>query len=414
MHAVWQADSEALLGRLEDELTMERLWREEVGVGPPPHPRASGMIRLLRASPGSTAVIDAVLEALALGAAPDLAALRALTRPASLRGADPRLLHHLAVYHGRVADAWRARAPAASGELELRALAAWLALREERSYLGGLGRAVLGQAAGDEAVRAAIDPAVWAPLERLGTRALRGARRLSSASSAAFELLGRVTSACVLGGCSVGLQKQVEARAERLRAAAVEEALGPVGEALTEATAAGRLAERGPALMQHVALVWRWSAGDEHVERFAVDRAMPIAWELYRDDAGWQRLRLLLAPIEPLVDRLAGRVEHDRARLAYAAPVAQMMVFRAELAPSLDEQRRHAERAVALCPSHRNGRLVLAALLVQQASERLARGIVLPDERARLRAELDRAAALYARTTGLDELYARLDAPWWR
>jgi hypothetical protein len=198
--------------------------------------------------------------------------------------------------------------------------------------------------------------------------------------------------------------------AERERARAIDEALAPIGVALTEAMALGRAEHMGPELMRRVAAVWHWADCDEHVERYAVEQVTPIAWNLYQEEGGWHQLRQLLAPLEPLVDQLAVRIQRDPSRIAYAAPCAQMFVFRAELAASGEEQRRLAETAVAVCPSHSNGRLVLAGILCHEVRACLDRGFVLAAQRGELRATVERAAELYPASKSVDELRQRIEA----
>jgi hypothetical protein len=91
-----------------------------------------------------------------------------------------------------------------------------------------------------------------------------------------------------------------------------------------------------------------------------------------------------------------------------------MFVFRSEMATVAADQRQHAERAVRLCPTHRNGRLILARTLAREVQAGLDRGFVAALERAELKAKLERARELYPRTKGLDELQARVDKlAWW-
>ena len=123
---------------------------------------------------------------------------------------------------------------------------------------------------------------------------------------------------------------------------------------------------KAPALFERVAAVWAWSMQDESVEVFAIEQAAPIAWEIQRESR-WDDLRRLLSPLFPLSERLAQRIEADPTRIAYAGPCAQMYVFRVEMERDLDKRLDLAERSVKLCPTHRNGRLVLASALCDKA-----------------------------------------------
>ncbi len=411
---VWRADDEALLGRIEDELLMEQLWRAEAGAGTVAlHPRASGLVRMLRTLPGGEAAVAAAVDGLRAGAC-DVSQLRALTRPSSLRGLEGRLLHHLAVFHRRVADAIGPRSAEAAVVLLGRSMAAWFALGAERSYLRRLSRAVLGDSASDDVCESAAEEAVLAPMTELGKRAQQGAPSLSRASLTALRALAQVPQAGRLASCKVATQKRLERYADKQRSLAIERALTPISNAISEATANGSIEQAAPRLMARVAAVWRWADRDEHVERYAVDQVTPVAWNIYADDTDYHRVRALIAPLSPLVDHLAYRIQDDPSRIAYAAPCAQMFVFRSEAATTSAEQRRLAERAVALCPSHRNGRLILATLLCNEVRDRVDRGLLLPVDRKRLLALVDRAEALYPRTSGLDELRVRLESShWW-
>ena len=98
--AVWRADDDVLLQRLEDEVLLEQLVADLVGGRPPisPHPRAAGLFGALRSLPGGLSAVERAL-------AGDRAALVALVRPAKLPVAEPLLLHHLALLEAGVADA---------------------------------------------------------------------------------------------------------------------------------------------------------------------------------------------------------------------------------------------------------------------------------------------------------------------
>src|SRR5687768_1280221 len=125
---MWRQDDEALLERLEDEILLERLWRFQAGAAEPPHPRAAGMITLVRALSGGR-------EAIEEARAGRFDAFFAKLLPARIAVLPPELLHHIALYYGSLADALTGVADAIEPALEARkrSLAAWLALGEERS-----------------------------------------------------------------------------------------------------------------------------------------------------------------------------------------------------------------------------------------------------------------------------------------
>lgn len=403
---MWRPEDQALLERLEDEEVLELLWRTEAPGAAPLHPRAAGLIRALRLRSGGQAVLDAMRGG---DAAPLLAALR----PDSMVGMGGPLLHHLALYNARLADT--RQDPEKVERARLTSLAAWIALSEERSYLTALAEAMLG----DQDVERAVTAAALAPIDAIGAAALGGARELENASRLALRVLAHVSTACRISGASPTATVRFERHAERLRAQAIDAALAPISEAISEATARGRAEREGAELMERVALVWHWSDQDEHVERFAIDVVTPIAWNVYHEDNSDAALRRLIRPLEPLVDRLAWRIEADASRIAYAAPCAQMFVFRSEMSTVVEDRRRWAEKSLQICPSHRNGRLILASLLVHEVRDRLDRAgmFMQGSDFMHLSEQLDRAQELYPRTRGLEELQERLketrDKSWW-
>ena len=90
-----------------------------------------------------------------------------------------------------------------------------------------------------------------------------------------------------------------------------------------------------------------------------------------------------------------------------------MVVFRAELAPTLDAQIALAERGQRLCPTLRNARLVLADLLCARAERRidqplLVRGADAYPEAAR---DVVRAIDLIPELRRLPSLRQRLGEP---
>lgn len=405
---MWRAEDQALLERLEDEEVLDALWRSEAPGAPPLHPRAAGLVQVLRARAGGPEAIAAIHGG-------DSGPLVAMVRPSTMIGVPGPLLHHIAVYNARLAEA-PALSPERIESARLCSLAAWIALAEERTYLERLARAVLGD---DGEVSRAVDSAALAPLDALGADARAGARELDDQARLALRTLAHVADACRISGCAATVRKRFETRAEQLRARAIEVALAPISEAISDATARGQAEREGADLMDRVAHVWRWSDGDEHVERFAVDVVTPIAWNIYHEPNSDGAMRRLIAPLEPLVDRLAWRIEADGSRIAYAAPCAQMYVFRSEIGATAEARQRWVERGLAICPSHRNGRLILASLIVHEVRDRLDRSVMFMQgsDFHDLETKLARAEELYPRTKGLDDLKARVAEArarsWW-
>jgi len=179
-------------------------------------------------------------------------------------------------------------------------------------------------------------------------------------------------------------------------------------DAIEEATThAVRPDELAPLLFDAVA-AWRWADHDGQVERFLVRTITSVLWDLYREKR-WGDIRTLLRPLEGPLDSLARRIEADRSQLAYAAPCAQMLVFRAEVALTFEEQLEIVERALSLCPTHRNARVVCADLLVDRGLRTLSASMPWATGDALAQAEKDvrRAMELYPELKRLDDAKRR-------
>lgn len=398
MGSAWRSEDEALLRRLEDERLVERLWAFESDGAAPLHPRAAGLIEGLRATDAGRRAITEV----------DVGAVARLIRPEPRSRLTPAMLHLLAVYEERLASACEGE-PARWIAARNGALAAWLALVEQGEHLRRLGQAQWPQGGAEVALE------LWRrPLAELGAVARAEARSLGERGKWAMRALSRIAEACRVAGCTVELSRRVQTEADRRRTEAVEAALSVVGDAIADVTARGVAEQQGPKLAERLVAIWNWSDWDEHVERFAIDELTPMAWGVYQREPAYANLRAMIEPLEPLVDNLAQRVARDPTRMAYAAPVAQMFVFRSEMATTADEQREHAERAVRICPTHRNGRLILARRLAREVQASLEQGFVAAFESVELKAKLERARELYPRTKGLDELEERVnELGWW-
>jgi hypothetical protein len=206
--------------------------------------------------------------------------------------------------------------------------------------------------------------------------------------------------------------EEAQAHARALRGAIVSELVAGLAHDLDE-LAAGGTDRASPteveAVLSRARDAWSW-AGREVEIAVLVARELPrFAWDVYRERR-WDDLRTLLSPIEAMSDDLATHVERDPAMLAYAAQSAQLLVFRAELGPTLDRQLVLAERAFALCPSLRNARLVLGDLLCARAERRLDAPVLLrpPDAVLEARRDVERAASIFPDLRRLPALRARL------
>jgi hypothetical protein len=405
---VWRPEDDALLGRLEDEVVMERLFRHHVGALAEktlPHPRAAGLIAAARTLEGGPAAVAAALEG-------DISKLARLLESRPLRERPPAMLHHVALFYGKVARSLESVAPDAAANAWMRALAAWLALGEERTYLAQLEEAILADTKKPKDRAAALLEPERVPLEivaDLGRRAEGSSRDLGAPGRAALLALSWIGEAARLAGASDDTTHRAQQAAERRRNAALDAALSVIGEALDEAHVQGQLALQGRAILERALQVWTWAGNDEAVEQFVVDRLATIGWELYRAHS-WDALRSTFDPFRPLIEHFASRIEQDPSKIAFAAPCAQMFVFLTDIEAILHRKLDLAERAVRICPTHRNGRLNLASLLCDQAIASMNQMVVFAS-----RAELDRvdkllqrAETLYPQTTQLPEAKAML------
>ncbi len=431
----WRVEDEVLLQRLEDESVLEALFVSLVSPGTAErtprtserqgassgrgehdhderqsgerllagqlHPRAAGLVAELRKHALGAAVVSMVLRE------GDVAHLASFIDDLVLAECAPELLHHLALFHAKVASALEQKASEAAAAAWCRSLAAWLALADERSYLTRLEEAVLGEAA-RPGRRVDLGPSPERmPLEvvaEIAGRADATARDLGAAGRAALLALARTDDAARMAGAPEAVARRVRAEAERRRNAAIEAALVVIGDGLDEANVRGELASSGRTLLLRAIPVWSWTSHDEAVEHFVVDRIDKIGWELYRARS-WEALRYLLDPFRPMFDSLAARIERDPSQIAYAAACAQMFVFLSEVDPHVPRRLALAERAVKICPTHRNGRLVLASALCDEAIHAMRAMVIFArkDELERVQGLLERAESLYPQTSELAE-----------
>ena len=398
----WRAEDEALLQRLEDEVVAARLFSFYAGGSATIHRRAGGLVAELRRLPGGAAVV----EAAALGA--DVAAVAALVDTLVLRDTPPALLHHLALFHGTAAEHLAARHPDRAARAWTRSLAAWIALGEERTYLEAVEDAVLGPSAPNDA-RIAPANVVLELLGTLARHADRSARGLTDIGRAALVALAGTDEAARAAGASEETTKRLRGVAQRHRNAAIEAALAVTGEALEEASTRGGGTKESLGLLLRAVAVWGWTSNDEAVEHFVVAWIDKLGWVLYRARS-WVELRELLAPFRPMIDNLARRIIEDPRQIAYASGCAQMFVFLAEVERNMEQKIVLAERAVTICPTHRNGRLVLAAFLCQsaQATLRTMTLFARREDLLRCEARIERAARLYPQATELEASRALL------
>jgi hypothetical protein len=390
--ATWRPADEALLQRLLGEEIVAALFRFYLGGARHELPRRAGGLAAELRRIGAP-----------LGKEPPEIArfLDALV----LREQRPELLHHLALFHARAATVLSSADPERAASAWVRSLSAWLALVEEGAYLKALEAAICGVST--DPARAALEL-----VEDVGRRADAAARDLTPDGRAALLALARTNDAARAAAVPEETSLRVRRVAVRRRTGAIEAALTGIADALHEGSVRGdlgTLGTRATAILLRTLDVWTWASRDVAVEHFLVERLEPVGWELYRARK-WEELGALLLPFRPMFESLATRIEDDPSEIAYASAAAQMFVFEAEVEDALPRKLAFAERAVAICPTHRNGRLVLATLLCRQATTMLRAMVVFArkDDLARAAALVERAEALYPQTSQLGEVKAML------
>lgn len=397
----WRDADEQLLARLTDELAVQQLWRSDAPSKAAPLPaRAAVLARAARGLAGGS-------EAVEQAARGDAHALGRLLR-GPLQGWSAPLLHAAATYFARLAETFE-HDHAPQLEARVRSLAAWVALAEERTFLIELARRVAGVS--DAALETDALLVAERTLEDWGRIAVQGAKRLDARSGAAVAALARASDACRLAGVPATRGERYFKKAERVRAQAVDEALASLEDAVIEARAQGVRAADAAVHFEHIRRVWVWADHDEAVERFAVEQVTPLAWDI-QQKSDWSELRVLLAPCEPLFDRFEQRLLARPHDIAYAAKCAQILVFRSEAELDRNKEWLLAERAVKVCPVHRNGRLILAYLLSDRAIVTLDRSTIF-SARADLAAAnelVTRAEALFPQGQRTKDARAKLDA----
>lgn len=411
----WREADERLLRRLGDEVATERLWRMEAPKEAPTLPRrASVLARELRRLPGGEEAVEAAIEG-------DASQLAGILR-GGLTDASPALLHASAIYLARLAtsagEAARAAELARGSEeaarwraveldARVRCLSRWMALVEDRAFLTELARDISAGSLAVEDADAKALAVVDRVVDDLGRIALQGARELSPCAKAALAALARTSDAAKKVR---GSHASAMARADRARAHAIDDALALAEEAIQDARARTAGAAELALTFERIRAIWHWSERDLAVEHFAVDQVTPIAWELYRVSA-WGGLRQLLAPCSELYESLEHRLVARPDDIAYAAKCSQILVFCSESATERAMEWQYAERALQVCATHRNGRLVMAHLLSDHAIGVLGRSTVFSG-RADVRDVtplVERAETLFPHSKRTEEARARLD-----
>ncbi|MCA9576361.1 MAG: hypothetical protein KC668_13035 [Myxococcales bacterium] len=357
----------ALLERLEDEQVLERAFRVRTGRAAAPDEapalpaRAAGLLaELSQTSAGRDAVVRARQG--------DTHALDALLDASTETARSPRLLHHLALFHGAVAEAARGPDPSPM----LRSVDCWALLCCESDYLRALAERVAGGALSRAELDEAIAGAALAPILREGAHLAAGVEAHTTSARVGLERLRAVGTHAFPAAVTDEMCDRFRREAERLTRRALDASLATLTDRFAQAEADPRGPDAERAVLADAARLYAWSGNDWYIALFALEKAMGTGWSLYKAKR-WEALSHLCETLRAVVDDAAVRVSADRAALPYASLVAQMLVFRAEMGKTLGLRITDAERALELCDTHRNARVILADLLAERATDTLDR-----------------------------------------
>ena len=414
----WRPADRELLERVEDHQVVRALFRARVDDPGARLPRnATSLLAALRAVPGAE-------EQLAHATSGDLGGLgewlEQLHEAPPRDADDPRwasaLMHGLAVFEERVASALAGRDPLAADEARLRALG--FALRTEDDYLRDAARAVAGDALRGDDLDGVARAWRLHLLDEAAASAPRGAPRQTPNSARALRFLTRVSDAAARVHLPLDAPRVVDAElhASALRRETIELVIQPLEHDLAEAMARDNDHARELDLMRAIVSVWSWTDRDPLVGRTILEVGVDLGWRYYQEKQ-WPALEGLDQHTRPVVDAFANRhIETDSHRLesselAYAAKIAQLLVFRAERSDELGDQIVHAEKALAVCSTHRNGRLVLSNLLAARALRALDQAPLIGRAAFVARAEADvrRARELWPEGSRLERATRRLE-----
>ncbi len=393
----WSPRDEALFWRVNDEELVNRMASLHVGRSVALHPRAAGMVALMRRAGTAKDAMEIAMR----GNADPL--LRTLFDD-RLVAVPPAELHARAIYFETIARMLPVTEESRAVEAWVRSLAAWLALQKERSYLAAFAADVLEKPTLED-TRVAVDHA-FGVIAQLSEEAHAGAATFDREARLRVLVLRAAPRACEIAGLSAKEAMSVTSRTEAALSDVTDEALRPITDAMETAEARNAPPEERGRILHRVAAAWYFSAFDPIAEQFAVDRATPIAWEIYRAP-GNQKNRAFLEPLMPLYDSLARRIASDPLHFAYAARCAEIMLFYAELESTLEAQIHGVEQILKICPTHSNGRLVLSQYLCTKAL-RVLTGLPTSANIAEATAIVDRAEKLHPETKQIATVRARL------
>lgn len=406
MTLAWEPIDDAITERLHEEATLAELLRLECGVLSASHKASVGsvLVRELYRLTGGAALRERAL-------AGDLAPLRTACRDPG-PGASPELHHARAIFWGKVARSLNQASGTAGDDLsntmEARILeqTAWFCLWTRPDYVRAVAKRI-GAPVDDRA----IESLVLAPLTALVREAREAHATRDPRGTTALEILRRFDACARHAGLERAALSRVSATVDRESYAIVDDALSALRDAMVDARAADGGVGLAPQHMRELAAIWLWTGRSEHVEAFFVEQVTPISWQLTREDDMF-KLRQVLAPALDVLFSLEARILRDpMTHVARAAGCAEVLLFWASAGDSKDYAAL-VERALAVCPSHRNARQSMAHVLCERAKARLGAATVQNARHALREATMlhERARGLFPMGRGVDETASQIEA----
>lgn len=352
----FRPDDDALLARLEEEVAAGHFWRAVSTPDFPQPPRLAGIFAALG--------VERSEAIAAVEAGRTESFLARLVDGASTGTLPAAAIHAAAVLFERLAPLPRFAGTDRGRALELASLRAWCRLTEKPDLLRGIAEAAAGEDAAKIDLEILIQDLPFHTLEAIEKRALIGARERTAASRSALQLLGTAAS---LENNRYGRRAKIAI--DRI----LDEATAAPLEAIHEAKAqeSDKLAE--DALMA-LAAVWQWADRPLVLETQTLEMADHFLWAWNKADGKGPLKERTMRNLAPLVDSLATRIERDSTEMfAWSALCAQSLIFLSDDLLTQGDRVAAAERAVRVCPTHRNARSRLAFHRADAALTRIAR-----------------------------------------
>jgi hypothetical protein len=377
----WRSTDELVLVRLTEQRALQALWEFQAAPGQPllvgKGVRGARLVRELSQALGAEAAVQRALQ----GFARDLSAL--LAGPFS--GWPATLRHAAAVFAGKVADSWELRlrrsaaadaTPDEKGALEshwerwlehrLREQSLWLSLAKEHDFFTEIAKRL-----GLPKAELNLASRIQAPMVALTLKAAAEQAQQGYFGTVCFGALARLDDAVrrqqLPSEVVQAFCEQLDQRVYRV----VDHALESLRDAFTEARAVDAGVGAAEELSAKLKSLWLWTGHSIHVEVFALEQLSPVAWHLSRA-RDMPRMRRILAPSIELLFSMEARILREPVELmARAAGCAEMLLFWAGVEQPPGEYSALVERALRVCPGHRNARQAMAQILCERAKTRL-------------------------------------------